>query len=106
MNKGFNLIDGQKCHKAHPLTFKLPSKKDIKNLLLGDFVKIGVEGNFTSKISGERFWVRVTDVGTDIGGLVEQADMLFHRQHGIEHASKIKFKGKHILAILKQHGAN
>lgn len=99
MKKGYELVNGQARAKESS-TFEMPSKEDVDALKLGDYVKIGVEGDMSDSCAGERFWVRLTKIeASGYTGIVEQSDMLFASKHGVANDSTITFERHHILGI-------
>ncbi len=52
------LIDAQAMHSANPKTFEVPDSWTLADIVIGDLVKVGVDGE--DGWMGERFWVRVT----------------------------------------------
>lgn len=99
-----------------PTTFHIPSPQAIASLAVGDLVQIGLEApeGITWKIriplnhgmfkavaaTGERIWVEITALeGEKIHAEVQQADILFHAQHGIKHEATISFQRKNILKV-------
>ena len=91
MNKEASFINAPEAHREHPKTFQIPNQEKLAFIQPGDYVKVGVrfpDAGFLGGVNfgGERFWVKVASVtGETIAGQVEQADMLFHTQHGVNH---------------------
>lgn len=96
MNKNATLIDGMARNAACPKTFRIPRPEEVAAVSPGHYVKIGVE--YVG--GGERFWLRVTKVdGKTITGIVEQADMVYTRRHGVRHGDRLTCEPRHVLGI-------
>ena len=121
MNKQFELIDAWDEDRPHPRTFEVPPLGRIRELEVGDYVNVGVEGpiyasnprvpggirlTFRIPATGdERFWVRITHIAftedhhLSIRGVVTQDDMLLGAHHGIKNGDEIRVLDKHILGM-------
>ena len=51
----YEFVDAQQMAKDYPDTFEAPTEKELKNLKVGQYVKVSH--------NGERFWVEVVKVG-------------------------------------------
>lgn len=105
MKPGCTLLDATQAHEEHPTTFLLPSPKRLRGLRAGQYAKLcvrraGLPFYFLGRpTDGERFWVMVEEVGAELRGTVEQADMAMTRQHGVAHGDVIFFQRCHVLMI-------
>lgn len=97
------LINVEQMNFAHPVTFPVPMFEERAAVKPGDVVKVGVEFEPIeiegSKVSGERFWVRVTV--KNLRGLVGEVNNTLYMtdQHGLGGGDKIRFQSFHILDI-------
>lgn len=83
------LMDGEQRHAAHPRTFLIPSLKKRQNLKIGDWVKIGPDG--------ERFWCEVFHK-TKTGWLGRIGNHLVRsHRHGYYFADCVEFEPRHVL---------
>ena len=84
-------LDAQELHKKHPNTFWAPSEKDLKDIQIGNNVKVCV--------SEERFWVFVEKVdGDTIEGKVNN-DLINTFKHGLSDGDDVKFSKRHVYQI-------
>ncbi|MCY9738149.1 DUF2314 domain-containing protein [Paenibacillus alvei] len=91
----YKLIDGVKMNEQYPESFKIPSKSDIRNLEVGNHVKLGFEedGKHT-----ERMWVLLTRIdGDDFEGILDNDPFNLET---IKCGDLVKFNSKHILSTI------
>lgn len=107
MNTDYKLIDGWQRNKEHPATFQIPGPVELMGLATGVAVKLGVEreGPTGESVTGERFWVEVTDLDRLMTGIVRQSDMVFTQRHGVADGDTIFFERRHILGICEDWSA-
>lgn len=103
MKFSYELIDALAQHYANPDTFAVPSAISLASLKVGDSAKIGItfESHYEDeKITGERFWVKVTDVTPE--GYVGEVDnnLVFAADHGIDRGEQIRFERRNVMQIL------
>ena len=85
-----NFVDAQEMVKVHPETFYAPSKDELDDISIGDFVKVCD--------NDERFWVIVEEIdGDTITGVVDN-DLI--RDHSFSCGSKISFDKCNVYNIL------
>lgn len=110
-----NLIDARAAALANPTEFFVPSAGEFNLLTPGHLVKIGVtfkadkhvlnlEG--PTRISGERFWVRVTSATTGLlsGAIVQLIgevtnELVYTHIHGLKEGDLVRFEPRHVLEI-------
>ncbi|WP_460271755.1 hypothetical protein [Bacillus sp. NEAU-Y102] len=56
---GYTLVDGEMQNKLTPETFEVPTKEEVKDIVVGDYVKAGFEEEGKQT---ERMWVQVTSI--------------------------------------------
>jgi hypothetical protein len=99
----FTFINGVARNREHPQTFQIPGKIEKKNLVVGDFVKVGIELPKETKTTprGERFWVQLTSVNGD--SLMGQIDneLLIKDAIGYNYGDEISFTKAEVLDIIK-----
>ena len=125
-----HLIDAVERHRESPLTFEVPSEKELAAIKVGDFVRIGATFDITHRIAGivdppirllweakigpqaarntdaERFWVEVVAVSpTTLRGVVNN-DLVYTAHHGLTCDAEVTFERRNILSIFleKNHG--
>src|SRR4051812_18801506 len=84
-----NWVDAQALHRKSPLTFEVPSTKELQNLKIGDSVKICD--------SGERFWITIISLKPLIGMIDNHLVSAKEYNFG----SKVYLEKKHIYAIFQ-----
>jgi hypothetical protein len=85
--------DGVAMNAESPDTFEIPEQRHKDHILPGDIVKLG----FGSRDGGERMWVTITKVRGDRywGTLDNDPVVIWGKRYG----SKLRFRGKHIIAL-------
>lgn len=78
-------------HLKYPDKFEIPSPEQIKALKVGNFVKICA--------SGERFWVKLTEINEGKYTAIVVNELLYTDIHGIKINDKIEFETKHIYSV-------
>ena len=87
-------VDAQEMARKHPDTFKAPTKKELKSIKVGDFVKVCANNE-------ERFWVMVKSVeGNQITGTID--NQLICKGHGLKYQDQITFYKKNIYQKLEE----
>ena len=95
--------NAQEMAILYPETFEAPSKEDLENLKVDDFVKVCIKIPKKSEASNinlpesERFWVKITKIENDtIEGKVSNTNLIFIDLH---YQDLIKFKKENIYSI-------
>lgn len=84
--------NAQEQAKEHPDTFQIPTQEEIKEIKLGDNVKICTEG--------ERFWARVIDIsssGEVIGSVNNDLELTY--RHDLSFGDIVTFRVDNIYDI-------
>lgn len=92
----YKLVDGIKQNKLHPDTFEIPTKKEIGEVKLGQYVKLGFieEGS-----PPERMWVMVDSIkGDKFRGFLNNNPFIIS---SIKCGDVVVFESKHILSIFE-----
>lgn len=84
-----------------PTTFEAPSLQDLEALKPDSLIKIHLEflGRDQPPVQGERFWVKLTDVGENLTGLIDN-ELVFTDLHGLELSDQITFERRHVYQVL------
>lgn len=56
-DKKYELTNGERMNRNHPLTFEIPDAKDRREAKIGSYVKLAF--TFTDSKDGERMWVKI-----------------------------------------------
>lgn len=102
---GWELDSAVRQNRLHPMTFKIPSKSEIKRLKIGDYVKLlflfGVINEAGhAEIACERMWVNIQQIAG--GSFVGRLDNVPTLSQAVQAEDKIEFRWQHIAAILPQ----
>jgi hypothetical protein len=89
-------VNAAKTAKENPLTFEVPTEKEIKDVKKGTYLKVCAEP--------ERFWVRVETVNEDgtYVGRIEQSDMVCSDKHGYNHDDDVVVLAENIYSIYNE----
>lgn len=98
----YTLIDAQKRNQENPRTFPVPSREILASVGRGSIVKIGVEFKKFGNITGERFWVYVTEIGAGTFKGKVNNDLVYTPMHGLKLNDMVSFDAKHILDVWPQ----
>ena len=98
------LVDGVRMAKAHPKTFRVPSRQEKVRLNVGDYVKIGVfspvgdRGVEHEEVpSAERLWFHITaKQGRVYRGVCHNYPLIVPIKYGDE----LMFEARHILDVI------
>lgn len=91
----FEFVDCEEMARTYPDTFEIPSKEEIADLKVGDYVKL-----LFVHTPIERMWVKVDAIYNDhsfTGSLSNDPYMI----NGIKFGDRFAFHAKHIANILK-----
>lgn len=103
--RGWARIDGEASNAKDPRTFRIPTREEIDDLVVDDYVKIGIRHQ-TKKTSpnGERFWVKIIALDKATKKFIGQIDNdLGFLWDGIGLGDHIEFEAKHILSTHDQN---
>jgi uncharacterized protein YegJ (DUF2314 family) len=91
----YTLMDAKKQSRLYPTTFEVPTRREIMDLRVGDYVKLCFE---ESGKTSERMWVIVSfyENGKFVGVLDNQPFGLSNLKPG----DVVSFARKHILSIM------
>lgn len=93
--KSLAFNDAQEMAIKYPKTFEAPTKEDLDNLKVGDFVKVSVVvPNRTDGMpESERFWTEITSIENDVIKAKVSNDLLCV---DLLYQEEISFNKKHI----------
>jgi hypothetical protein len=99
---GWELQDGEACHREAPTTFSIPSSQERHSLKSGDLVKLifriglrNAEGHDTEKI--ERMWVIVGGVQAGLFWGILDNDP--YCTHDMKSGMRVVFEPRNVIAI-------
>ena len=87
-------VDAQAMAKTYPGTFEAPTEDELKNLKLGQYVKLCH--------NEERFWVEIVEfgVGDRVSGIIDN-DLV--NEQPFDYDDKVDFLKLHIYSILDKN---
>jgi uncharacterized protein YegJ (DUF2314 family) len=90
----YTLLDGIAQNKKFRKTFEIPSKNEIDQLTIGDYVKLCFQENE----HGERMWARVEIINGDFfQGILDNEPTLVKT---VKHGDIVAFERKNIIGVL------
>ena len=95
----YSILDARAMNRKHPRTFKLPTKKKLDALRVGDFVKAMFQSHGGDKAT-ERMWVRIKSIAGDaiVGKLDNKPAM---RGSGLRVGSVVKLRLKNVIDTMR-----
>ena len=98
-NKTFYFLDARAVNKENPETFHVPTTFELKNIEIGDNVKVCIwdDGNMP-----ERMWVEITAINRVDGGSFQgELNNVPLGLEGLKFGDTLVFRPENILDIMK-----